>query len=267
MISAASTSAAANPATTSISMATALPSTTSDDISLSGTVWIDSNWNNTKDMGEYAIGGAVVTLATTDGTFTVTATTGLDGTYSFKNLLAGSYDVWTPTYPGLLINGTAIAGNDGGTVCNSTTTDGITVDMVKDITLVSGDPATSYDFTDLGLDPSLVSKRLFLASALGTSTFLVGPIPTVPEPGTFVLLAAAAACGGLAWRRRAARRKRLAANLNASIGVMGRTAQARRENDSSGEGRARKTSAQRGSSQNHSTRVIKCSLPILRSML
>ncbi|GAC1574252.1 MAG: hypothetical protein NVS3B9_5820 [Candidatus Doudnabacteria bacterium] len=57
---------------------------------ISGSVYNDANNNGIKDAGETGYAGATVTLS---GAATATATSASDGSYSFPNLVAGSYTV------------------------------------------------------------------------------------------------------------------------------------------------------------------------------
>ena len=143
-----------------------------------------------------------------------------------------------PVYPDLL-NGPAFAGTDSGTAMDGDTTRGHGTRHDR-----RHQPPVRRLGDQLQLHRSGTGEQPGFQTALsglgvGNVDVLGRQRSPVPEPGTFVLLAAGAVCGGLAWRCRAARRKRLAANLNSSIGVVGCAAQARGENDSSGEGRAR----------------------------
>ena len=163
--------------------------------SLSGIVFIDSNGNGILDSGEYVVAGALVTLTGPSGTLTMT--TSSNGAYSFPNLLAGSYNVSVPVYSDLL-NGSAwlgqfsdpsptISSSDYGTVINDTLVNGIKSDLIEGINLQSDYFGVNYNFTDLGLQNTLVSKRLFLASSLGTTTYWVGSIPPGSRTGHFRL--------------------------------------------------------------------------------
>ncbi len=64
--------------------------------SLSGTLYVDANKNLTLDSGEAKLGGITVTLKDGSGAVVGTTVTATDGTYSFANLVAGTYSVCAP---------------------------------------------------------------------------------------------------------------------------------------------------------------------------
>jgi hypothetical protein len=100
--------------------------------------------------------------------------------------------------------------------------DASTPNAIVDVNLQSGYSAINFDFSEKGLQPDAVSKRYCLASTLNDTTYWEStPVVVVAEPGTFVLLAAGAAWGGVLWRRRRARR-RLATNENRAGITVGR---------------------------------------------
>ncbi|OQX23246.1 MAG: hypothetical protein BWK80_27005, partial [Desulfobacteraceae bacterium IS3] len=59
---------------------------------ISGTVFNDANGNMTQDSDEPGIPGVTITLTDSSGTET-TVTTGSDGTYSFEDVIPGTYTV------------------------------------------------------------------------------------------------------------------------------------------------------------------------------
>ena len=112
------------------------------DASLAGLVWVDADNDGTRDAGEAPVPGAQLTLTGTDGDgnpVTRTTVTGADGTYLFADLVPGTYTV-VETQPTGLLDGKDRTGSHGGVTTNEQT---------ADITLVSGDIATGYDFGEL----------------------------------------------------------------------------------------------------------------------
>ena len=81
-------------------------------------------------------------------------TTGSDGTYLFSNVAAGTYTI-TEAQPKKIADGMAIAGSLGGSVAKN---------MLTGIVMSSGGIGSGYDFAENGLDMSMISSRLFLAS-------------------------------------------------------------------------------------------------------
>jgi len=74
------------------------------NVSISGTIFNDSNGNGVQDAGEGGLSGWKVQLLNSAGTVVATATTDANGNYSFTNLSAGTYRVrevlksgWTQT--------------------------------------------------------------------------------------------------------------------------------------------------------------------------
>ena len=61
--------------------------------SLSGTVWNDLDGDGVIDAGENGIGGVTLTLKDSNGNTVGTTTTNPDGTYTFTNLVPGTYSV------------------------------------------------------------------------------------------------------------------------------------------------------------------------------
>lgn len=110
--------------------------------SLSGVVFVDTDDDGTQDAGEAGIPGVTVTLTGTDlfgAAVSLVEASGLDGAYSFTDLLPGTYTV-TETQPGGYFDGTDAAGSAGGTVAD---------DVISGIVLGSGTSATGYLFGEL----------------------------------------------------------------------------------------------------------------------
>lgn len=113
--------------------------------SLAGIVFLDSNNNGVRDVGEIGLNGITVTLAGTDvnsQAVSATLVTSGGGAYSFADLLGGTYTL-TETQPAAFGDGLDVlgAGNAGGTVGN---------DAYSAITLPAGTQATGYNFGEVG---------------------------------------------------------------------------------------------------------------------
>lgn len=115
-------------------------------VGLSGTVYVDSNNNGSRDGTEIGIAGVLITLTGTDSagnTVTRTATTDGDGFYSFVNLPASNaagYTI-TETQPAAWADGQDRAGTSGGTAGN---------DVITGVVLSGTTAATGYDFGERG---------------------------------------------------------------------------------------------------------------------
>ncbi len=229
-----STSSPAQKATTLVTTAGNL------DPSLSGYVYIDSNGNGQKSAGDWAVGGATVSLYEQLGsslTLVSSKVTGSDGSYSFSGLSAGTYNLMVPVFSDL-ISGEPSPGefmDDQGNLYPSSgaPVSGNGTDAIESIDLQTGLAGFNFDFSELGVQGDMVSKRMFLSSDLGTSTYWLenaATPPQVPEPSTLILLAAGAVCCALVWQRRRGKRKRLARDQNHPVIMVGRArASPRRE--------------------------------------
>ncbi|MCI0378734.1 MAG: choice-of-anchor E domain-containing protein [Gemmataceae bacterium] len=112
--------------------------------SLSGFVYVDRDDDGVKDADEGGISGVSVTLSGTDvsGQVDQTATTGIDGSYSFTGLLAGTYEL-TETQPDNFNDGKDTIGSQGGTVAN---------DHFSGIALAAGQNGTDNNFGEISPD-------------------------------------------------------------------------------------------------------------------
>ena len=128
------------------------------DGSLAGVVYVDLNHSGAQDNSEPGLAGIIVTLSGVDAQGnpvpSQTTTTASDGSYSFSNLVAGTYSI-TKAQPSMLTSGSSTAGTLGGTA---------TTNSITGIAISSGENGTNYNFYESGLDPAMISIRLFLAS-------------------------------------------------------------------------------------------------------
>ena len=123
-----------------------------DPCSISGFVYVDMNNDGVKDNGDVGLGGVLVHI---DGPVALFQQTALDGSYTFSNLPAGTYDIWE-TQPSAFLDGV----DKRGTPLLGQ----VEEDRFSQVTLEPGTDAVNYDFGEGGLIPELISKRLFLAS-------------------------------------------------------------------------------------------------------
>ncbi len=110
--------------------------------SLSGFVYLDSNNDGVKALGETAIAGAKVTLTGTDdlgATVNTSLTTASDGSYGFTNLRPGTYTL-TESQPTGYLDGKDTVGTPGGTTGN---------DVFSNIVLSAGVSGTNNNFGEL----------------------------------------------------------------------------------------------------------------------
>ena len=92
---------------------------------------------------------------------TATVLSASDGSYHFNNLAAGTYSVQV-TQPSNYMEGTETVGTVGGV---ATGTAGQDQFQITQISLGAGGTGSEYNFGELGLQTSLISLRLLLASA------------------------------------------------------------------------------------------------------
>jgi hypothetical protein len=120
--------------------------------SITGTVFTDTNRDDTKAAPEKGLPGVTVTLTGTDVNdrpVTASTTTGPDGTFVFPNLLKGTYTI-TETQPPRYENGVNTAGTAGGTLCSTTPTVPPCNDTITTIVLPPAFDATGYLFAEYG---------------------------------------------------------------------------------------------------------------------
>jgi hypothetical protein len=131
---------------------------------LSGTAYVDSNNDGSKQAGEPGIPGVIVTLSgTTSGgadictlraamtpALACTTTTASDGTYSFADLPAGSYTL-VEGQPSDYADGKESAGTPAGTVNNAAFGTSAATNTIGTIALGAGIAGTAYDFGEIGV--------------------------------------------------------------------------------------------------------------------
>ncbi len=121
--------------------------------------------------------------------------TAADGSFHFTNLLAATYRIQVVP-PSNFLDGKDTAGTVGGTTRGSVSQDQI------EVQLASGETGTNYNFSMSGLQPRLISLRLFLASTPPLDQLLQTYLPqvttaavpatslAVAQPGTSAIPAA-----------------------------------------------------------------------------
>jgi hypothetical protein len=140
---------------------------------LAGFVYVDSNNNGTKDLGEPPISGVIVTLTGTNDlgqSVTQTTMTSSTGAYIFNNLRPGVYKL-TETQPINFIDGKDTIGTPGGTTTN---------DMFSNINLPAGFCGMNNNFGELGLTPAFATKRSLLFPAQPVNLVAVYSSTTPP---------------------------------------------------------------------------------------
>ncbi len=136
--------------------------------SLSGVVYLDTNRNNQRDIGEAGIAGVTITLQGTDDrgqAVNLSLVTNSNGQYLFSNLRPGNYSV-TETQPAMF-NGATNLGSQGG----ATATDVIFA------SLSAGVNGVANNFGELGANFSGISKNRFLSSTVRTAAPVSAAIP------------------------------------------------------------------------------------------
>ncbi len=110
-------------------------------VSISGTVFADTDLAGDLDAGEPRLAGVTVTLQNSAGSTVATTVTGADGSYSFTNLAPGTYTV-VETQPSGYTDGIDTPGTNGATL-PAATNDRISV------TLTGGQTSTGNNFGEV----------------------------------------------------------------------------------------------------------------------
>jgi uncharacterized repeat protein (TIGR01451 family) len=147
-------------------------------ISLSGNVYCDVNMNNVFDAGEMGVGGVGVHLFRTDlpgGPVAIASmSTNNLGQYFFQVTNPGTYEVTEDN-----VAGATKESAQPGTVNGVPTGTAPAVDVLANITLVSGDAGVNYNFAlNCGGPPPNSKQQLLANIPVGTVT---SPLPTNPS--------------------------------------------------------------------------------------
>ncbi len=111
--------------------------------SLAGLVYVDSDNDGVKDVGEIGLAGVTITLSGVNDlgqALTLTGQTAANGSYQFADLRPGTYRL-VETQPGSHLDGKETAGSLGGDPG---------IDRFSNISLASGENGTNYNFGELG---------------------------------------------------------------------------------------------------------------------
>jgi hypothetical protein len=108
---------------------------------LSGTVYVDTNGDNTQEAGEPGLAGVTVQLLNSGSSVVATQTTDSNGDYSFTSIPIGTYSVHELQPTGYLETGVNVGSVNGaadGTASGA--------DTIASVTLASGAVGTGYNF-------------------------------------------------------------------------------------------------------------------------
>ncbi len=111
---------------------------------ISGQVFVDSNNTAGRQVGEPAISGVTINLIDATGTVVATTTTGADGTYTFNDVVAGTYRV-VEVQPSSHADGTDYPGT------GTTVTAGL--NDIMTVVLTAGGASTGNDFGERVIVP------------------------------------------------------------------------------------------------------------------
>ena len=132
--------------------------------SLSGYVYLDANDDGQRAASEAGLAGVTVRLCSQNGSGNWVELSGASpvqtdaaGYYSFQDLAVGTYQIQIAPCSEILLGSNTL-----GTVAGSTR--GTASQDAFQIQLGAGDNGSNYNFGVLGLQPQMISLRLFLAS-------------------------------------------------------------------------------------------------------
>jgi cyclophilin family peptidyl-prolyl cis-trans isomerase len=163
--------------TTAYSLTTGTASITIAGGSISGYVYLDSNNDGIRSSSNLGIGSVPVRLySLSGGTWTEVSgaspvLTAADGSYSFKNLVSGTYRV-KAIEPSLYLGGKNSAGKIAGVARGTVGTDSSDRRPVIDLQLTAGESGTAYNFAEIGMKPQKISMRMSLASSPTTQQYI-----------------------------------------------------------------------------------------------
>ncbi|HVU85766.1 MAG TPA: Calx-beta domain-containing protein [Pirellulales bacterium] len=126
--------------------------------SFSGSVYVDTNNDGIHETGEHALAGATITItgnAVTGQAEQFSTTSAADGSFSFPAVPPGTYTV-TQIAPTGYVMGISTPGTGVGVNGSNQMT----------FTITSGDVLTNNNFSERGLEPQLITKRMFLSSVI-----------------------------------------------------------------------------------------------------
>ncbi|HEX4143529.1 MAG TPA: peptidylprolyl isomerase [Pirellulales bacterium] len=153
---------------------------------LSGTVFDDAKQDGTLGSGDATLANVTITLTGTDSngnSVNQTTQTGSNGTYSFSNLVAGTYTLTASIPSDLTFDDAVVPTGDSGTLTAGAQT-------ITQIAVTAGASDTGYDFTASGFTPAfiLANPSFFSINLISTSYLGSSPATTmaniVNEPPT-----------------------------------------------------------------------------------
>jgi large repetitive protein len=115
---------------------------------ISGRVWFDANGNGTIDGSETGIPGQTIDLTGTDifsAPVSRSAVTAADGSYTFANLVPGTYTLTQPAQPAGTFNGSTVPGTTGGTA----TAVGTLPSAISALVLAAGQASANNNFGEV----------------------------------------------------------------------------------------------------------------------
>jgi SdrD B-like domain len=141
---------------------------------ISGFNYVDTNNNGIKDSGEASIQGTLVILSGGSLTTPLTTNTLADGSYTFANLVPGTYTV-TMSQPTTYLDGK-------DTASTALTTNGIAAqdDKITNIVLVAGNNSASNNFGEL--PKATITGSVYLNPDNNGTQDAGEPNPTVANP-------------------------------------------------------------------------------------
>nr|WP_315232597.1 SdrD B-like domain-containing protein [uncultured Albidiferax sp.] len=129
---------------------------------IAGSVFLDTNNNGIRNGADTSLAGVVIELLNSANAVVASTTTAADGSYSFGNLLPGTYSVREPSQPAGTSNGVTSAGSvpNGGTA-GTASTPAVLPSAIRNIVLPPNTQSVANDFAEIPNGRS-VSGRVFL---------------------------------------------------------------------------------------------------------
>ncbi|WP_442683079.1 SdrD B-like domain-containing protein [Stenotrophomonas sp. JC08] len=114
-----------------------------------GRVFMDYDNDGAQNGSDAGIGGQTIELRDAGGTVVATTTTANDGTFSFTQLLPGTYTLHQPNQPAGTANGITTEGTIGGAAMGTATGVTITPSQIAGITLTPGQKSLENLFAEI----------------------------------------------------------------------------------------------------------------------
>ncbi len=126
-----------------------------------GRVFMDYDNDGVQNGSDAGIGGQTIELRDAGGTVVATTTTANDGTFSFTQLLPGTYTLHQPNQPAGTANGITTAGTVGGITTGTATGVNTTPSQIAAITVAPGQKSLENLFAEIPTR-STVAGRVWL---------------------------------------------------------------------------------------------------------